>query len=77
MGEEFGGEWIHVCLWLSPFAITWNYHNTVSLLQYRIKFFEKNEKSKNKKFEKHINGRSDEIPQNVSLLLMFKYFLAF
>ena len=20
MGEEFGGEWIHVCVWLSPFA---------------------------------------------------------
>ena len=21
MGGEFGGEWIHVCVWLSPFAI--------------------------------------------------------
>ena len=22
MGGEFGGEWIHVCEWLSPFAET-------------------------------------------------------
>ena len=21
MGEGFGGEWIHVCVWLSPFAV--------------------------------------------------------
>ena len=21
MGGEFGGEWIHVCVWLSPFAV--------------------------------------------------------
>ena len=21
MGEEFGGEWIHVPVWLSPFAV--------------------------------------------------------
>ena len=21
MGEEFGGEWIHVYVWLSPFAV--------------------------------------------------------
>ena len=20
MGEEFGGEWIHVCVWLNPFS---------------------------------------------------------
>ena len=21
MGEGFGGEWIHVCVWLSPFTV--------------------------------------------------------
>ena len=21
MGGEFGGEWVHVCIWLSPFAV--------------------------------------------------------
>ena len=21
MGKEFGGEWIHVCVWLSPFVV--------------------------------------------------------
>ena len=21
IGGEFGGEWIHVCVWLSPFAV--------------------------------------------------------
>ena len=21
VGGEFGGEWIHVCVWLSPFAV--------------------------------------------------------
>ena len=21
MGQEFGGEWIHVCVWLSPFTV--------------------------------------------------------
>ena len=21
MGEEFGGKWIHVCVWLSPFTV--------------------------------------------------------
>ena len=23
MGGEFGGEWIHVYVWLSPFAVHW------------------------------------------------------
>ena len=21
MGGEFGGKWIHICVWLSPFAV--------------------------------------------------------
>ena len=21
MGAEFGGEWVHVCVWLSPFTV--------------------------------------------------------
>ena len=29
MGGEFGGEWAHVYIWLSPFAIHLNYHNMV------------------------------------------------
>ena len=27
MEGEFGGEWIHVYVWLSPFAVHLNYHN--------------------------------------------------
>jgi len=30
MGGEFGGEWIHVYIWLSPFAVPRNYHNLVN-----------------------------------------------
>ena len=32
MGGRFGGEWIHVCVWLSPFAVHRNYHATVTWL---------------------------------------------
>ena len=33
MREEFGGEWIHVYVWLNSFGIhTWNYHNIVNRL---------------------------------------------
>ena len=32
-----GGEWIHVYVWLSPFASTWNYHNTVNQLYSKVK----------------------------------------
>ena len=31
MGGEFGGEWIHVYVWLRPFAMHLNYHNSVYL----------------------------------------------
>ena len=27
MEGEFGGEWIHVYVWLIPFAVHLNYHN--------------------------------------------------
>ena len=27
MGGEFGGEWIHVYIWLNPFFVHLNYHN--------------------------------------------------
>ena len=27
MGGEFGGEWIHVYIWLNPFSVHLNYHN--------------------------------------------------
>ena len=32
MGGEFGGEWIHVYVWLSPFAVCLSYHSTVNWL---------------------------------------------
>ena len=32
MGGLFEEEWIHVYVWLSPFAFTRNYHNTVNRL---------------------------------------------
>ena len=33
MGGEFGEEWIHVHLWLSPFIVSpENYHNIVNQL---------------------------------------------
>ena len=32
MGGEFGGEWIHVYVWLSPSAVHWNYNNIVNWL---------------------------------------------
>ena len=30
MGGEYGGEWIHVHVWLSPFAVHLNYPNIVN-----------------------------------------------
>ena len=41
MGQEFGGEWIHICVWLNPFAVTWNYHNIVNQLNPNIKLKKK------------------------------------
>ena len=32
VGAECGGEWIHVYVWLSPFAVHWNYHVVNQLL---------------------------------------------
>ena len=32
MVGEFGGEWMHVYAWLSPFAVYHNYHNIVNQL---------------------------------------------
>ena len=72
------GVWgrMHTCMFMAESLC----HN-MKLSQYcqltpiQNKIFQ--EKIKKKKFEKHINGRSDEIPKNVSLLLIFKYFLAF
>ena len=37
MGEEFEREWRHVYVWLSPFAVLWNYHNIVSWVESNIK----------------------------------------
>ena len=32
MEGEFGGGWLHVYVWLSPFAVHWNHHNIVNRL---------------------------------------------
>ena len=37
MGGEFGGEWVRVYVWLSPFLSTWNYHNIDSQLYSKTK----------------------------------------
>lgn len=31
MGREFGEEWVHAYVLLSPLVFTWNYHNVVCL----------------------------------------------
>ena len=33
MGGQYGGEWIHVYIWLSP----WNYHSIVNQLNFNLK----------------------------------------
>ena len=39
MGGEFGGDWIHVYVWLSPFAahLKLSQHCLLAKLQYKIK----------------------------------------
>ena len=39
VGGEFGGEWIHVCVWLSPFAVPLklSQHCESAIPQYKIK----------------------------------------
>lgn len=32
MGGESGEEWMHLYIWLSPFAVHWNCHNAVDQL---------------------------------------------
>ena len=38
-GGEFGGKWIHVCVWLSPFVVhlKLSKHDQLVILQYKIK----------------------------------------
>ena len=40
MGGESGGEWMHVHVWLSPFAVhlTLSQHCYLAILQYKTKF---------------------------------------
>ena len=40
MGGEFGGEWIGVYVWLSPFAVhlKLSQHCSLAILQYKISF---------------------------------------
>lgn len=37
IGGEFGEDWIHVCVWLSPFAVHCNHYNIVNQLYSSIK----------------------------------------
>ena len=42
LGGEFGGEWIHVYVWLSPFAVHLKLSHCLSaILQYKIKSLKK------------------------------------
>ena len=45
MGGEFGGEWIHAYVWLSPFLFTRNYQNIVNRLypNTKLKLLKKND----------------------------------
>ena len=47
MEGKFGGEWIHVYVWLSPLLSTWNCHNIVNWLILEYKKLKKNLKNKN------------------------------
>jgi len=50
MGGEFGGEWMHVYVWLSPFAVHLKPSQHLSAIpQYKRKNFKK---------EKRLNGRT-------------------
>ena len=42
-GREFGGEWVHVYVWLSPFAVhlKLSQHCESAILQYKIKSLKK------------------------------------
>ena len=42
-GGEFGGKWIHVYVWLSPFAVHLKLlqHCKLTILQYKIMSFKK------------------------------------
>ena len=41
MGGEFGGEWLHLYVWLSPFAVHLKLFrcSPAAILQYKIKSF--------------------------------------
>ena len=47
MGREFGGEWIHVYVWLSPFAVCLKLlqHCSLVIPLYKIKSFKKQKQS--------------------------------
>ena len=47
MGREFGGEWIHVYVWLNPFAVYLKLlqHCSLVIPQYKIKSFKKQKQS--------------------------------
>ena len=47
MGREFGGEWIHVYVWLNPFAVCLKLlqHCSLVIPLYKIKSFKKQKQS--------------------------------
>ena len=56
MGGEFGGEWIHIYVWLSPFSVhlRLSQHCSLAILQYKIKSLGKMKKQKER------GGRDEE-----------------
>ena len=49
MGGGFGGEWVHVHVWLRLFIVHLNYHNVVGQLYPNIKEVSSKNKTKKKK----------------------------
>ena len=58
MGKEFGGEWIHVYVWLSPFAVylKLSQHCYSAILQYKIKNLKEKKRYIDKKKKIEIGG---------------------
>jgi len=69
MGEGFGREWIHVCVWLSPFAIhlKLSQHRSLAIPQHKIKS-SKNIKNKTwLLFELKAKRKKKSSPENTYL----------
>ena len=65
MGKEFGGEWIHVYVWLSPFAVylKLSQHCYSAILQYKIKNLKEKKRYIDKKKKDWNRGRKKKVKQ--------------